>query len=75
MNRFPRQIARLAREFGPTGQTIHMVKATFFYPGVLRSLSDFGPIYCAGGTSGPFLPAFSLHSWAMRLKIKQNCPR
>ncbi|MCK9516195.1 MAG: hypothetical protein M0Q87_09170 [Ottowia sp.] len=40
-----------------------------------RSLSDFGPIYCAGGTSGPFLPAFSLHSWAMRLKIKQNCPR
>ncbi|MCK9516736.1 MAG: ArsC/Spx/MgsR family protein [Ottowia sp.] len=40
-----------------------------------RSLSDFGPIYCAGGTSGPFLPAFSLHSRAMRLKIKQNCPR
>ncbi|MCK9516442.1 MAG: hypothetical protein M0Q87_10445, partial [Ottowia sp.] len=41
----------------------------------LDSLSDFGPIYCAGGRSGPFLPAFSLHSWAMRLKIKQNCPR
>ena len=39
------------------------------------SLSDLGCSYCAGGKSGAFFPAFSLHRTTMRLEITKNCPR
>ena len=40
-----------------------------------RSLSDLGCSYCAGGKSGAFFPAFSLHRTTMRLEIMKKCPR